>query len=200
MINSPVIYKTYRKAFTTDECRRIENSARSFEKKSGTILYDTSDDDGVEDLELRKSDILFFGEKWIFEKVQEIVLRANHEAKWNLSVTNMEPLQFAEYAAGGYYDWHFDALGEPYGAESKFPGTVRKLSMSVLVNDPKEYEGGEFEINAGYQHNEPVSKFVELEKPGDVVVFPSLVPHRVRPVTNGVRKSLVCWVLGPPFV
>jgi predicted 2-oxoglutarate/Fe(II)-dependent dioxygenase YbiX len=30
-------------------------------------------------------------------------------------------------------------------------------------------------------------------------VFPSYIWHRVRPVTKGVRRSLVAWNLGKPF-
>lgn len=32
-----------------------------------------------------------------------------------------------------------------------------------------------------------------------VTFFPSYVMHRVKPVTEGVRYSLVCWVSGPSF-
>ena len=31
---------------------------------------------------------------------------------------------------------------------------------------------------------------------GDIVFFDSRMPHRVTPITSGVRKSLVCWVMG----
>ena len=34
---------------------------------------------------------------------------------------------------------------------------------------------------------------------GDVVVFPSIIPHRVRPIKSGKRYSLVGWYGGPPF-
>ena len=34
---------------------------------------------------------------------------------------------------------------------------------------------------------------------GSLVVFPSFVWHRVKPVTSGTRYSLVIWNLGRPF-
>ena len=34
---------------------------------------------------------------------------------------------------------------------------------------------------------------------GTVIAFPSYQLHRVTPVTAGIRKSLVAWVLGPDF-
>jgi len=36
-------------------------------------------------------------------------------------------------------------------------------------------------------------------KKGDIIVFPSFMVHRVKPVTKGTRKSIVIWVLGPKF-
>lgn len=34
---------------------------------------------------------------------------------------------------------------------------------------------------------------------GSVIIFPSYVWHRVKPVTRGKRYSLVVWNLGHPF-
>ena len=34
---------------------------------------------------------------------------------------------------------------------------------------------------------------------GSIIVFPSHLWHRVRPVTSGTRYSLVTWNLGKPF-
>ena len=47
-----------------------------------------------------------------------------------------------------------------------------------------------------------LSKSVRLKfklKKGGIVVFPSFVWHRVKPVTKGIRYSLVVWILGQPF-
>ena len=33
-----------------------------------------------------------------------------------------------------------------------------------------------------------------------MIVFPSFVWHRVKPVTKGLRYSLVAWNLGQPYV
>jgi predicted 2-oxoglutarate/Fe(II)-dependent dioxygenase YbiX len=39
----------------------------------------------------------------------------------------------------------------------------------------------------------------EILPKGSIVVFPSHVWHRVKPITSGERKSLVIWNLGKPF-
>jgi PKHD-type hydroxylase len=42
-------------------------------------------------------------------------------------------------------------------------------------------------------------KCEEIRERGSIVVFPSHVWHRVKPVTKGTRYSLVIWNLGYPF-
>jgi PKHD-type hydroxylase len=68
--------------------------------------------------------------------------------------------------------------------------TVRKLSMTVLLNDPKEFEGGNLEI---------AGKDLLPMKQGHAAIFASFLQHRVTPVTKGVRRSLVMWFGGEPF-
>jgi PKHD-type hydroxylase len=66
---------------------------------------------------------------------------------------------------------------------------MRKLSLVLLLND--EFEGGDFELLW------PGNK-IPLKK-GRVILFPSILMHRVKPVTKGTRKSLVAWMQGPNF-
>ena len=70
---------------------------------------------------------------------------------------------------------------------------IRKLSLSIQLTDPKEYEGGEL-----YLHENEEGK--EMKKgQGDLVLFPSYILHEVKPVTKGERNSLVTWVTGKQF-
>jgi len=39
----------------------------------------------------------------------------------------------------------------------------------------------------------------EILSKGSIIVFPSFLWHRVKPVTKGTRYSLVVWNLGYPF-
>ena len=81
----------------------------------------------------------------------------------------------------------------------------RKLSVTCQLSDSSEYEGGELEFD--YRNYSPnkrdelthVMKAKPALKKGSIVVFPSFVWHRVRPVTKGTRYSLVVWNLGYPF-
>ncbi|MGB0178111.1 MAG: 2OG-Fe(II) oxygenase, partial [Owenweeksia sp.] len=82
-------------------------------------------------------------------------------------------------------DWHMD-----FGA-----GEIshRKLSMTVQLSDPADYEGGDLE----FMINQKVVTAPRTR--GTVIVFPSFILHRVTPVTKGVRHSVVGWVSGTPF-
>ena len=63
--------------------------------------------------------------------------------------------------------------------------------MSILLNDPSEFEGGDFEILSE-------GKITKL-KQGHGIAFASFINHRVQKVTRGVRQSLVVWFGGKPF-
>jgi PKHD-type hydroxylase len=69
------------------------------------------------------------------------------------------------------------------------------MSIVIQLTDPSEYEGGDFEIDSQY----PQLPKEEIREKGSVLVFPSFIPHRVTPVTKGVRRSLVSWIEGPKF-
>jgi len=84
-------------------------------------------------------------------------------------------------------DWHMD-LANPY------PYNERKLSFSLMMNDPSEYEGGQLEIWIDS------NKTIKIPKTqGGLVIFPSFMPHRVTAITKGVRKSIVGFICGRPF-
>jgi len=122
---------------------------------------------------------------WIFEKLRSAIVQANN-SHFNFHLSSLEEgLQFTRYEAPSqHYTWHVDR-GKGM--------SVRKLSLSVQLSGPEEYEGGDLELSFG-EH--PV---VAPKQKGIVALFPSYVVHRVAPVTKGTRYSLVCWVSGPPF-
>ena len=113
-------------------------------------------------------------------------LEANREL-WDFNLHSIiDDIQYTEYyEGGGHYDWHVD-IG---------PNSInhRKVSITVQLSDPSEYEGGEFEIWSG-------GEFRRLPKrKGDVILFPSFLLHRITPITKGIRKSLVLWVGGGAY-
>ena len=122
---------------------------------------------------------------WIFERLTGAILQTN--AQWfRFDLTGLyQGLQFTKYEAPTqHYTWHQDS-GPTCG--------IRKLSMSLQLSDPDDYEGGDLEFMIGAEPG----KFER--KRGLMAFFPSWTLHRVTPVTKGTRYSLVAWVSGPPF-
>ena len=125
---------------------------------------------------------------------------ANKQAGWKYNIKGLTECQLTRYTKDGFYTWHKDALGSHNevfdGSNSNNEnvyGYARKLSMTVVLNS--DFEGGEFQIG-GLQKDQQVPPLKE----GSIIVFPSFIDHRIKPVTKGVRYSLVAWFLGPPFV
>jgi PKHD-type hydroxylase len=112
---------------------------------------------------------------------------ANNQAGWGYSITTQESVQIGRYKSvdEGYYDWHIDAAIPKDGVQ-------RKLSISILLSDPSEFEGGELQFKG-------IEDQKLLTKQGSIVVFPSFIEHTVTPVTKGDRYSAVTWAHGPSF-
>ena len=108
----------------------------------------------------------------------------NHFGFEGMQIT--EQAQYTEYPKGGFYEWHVDNDL----VMTRMP-PVRKISMTLLLSDPKDFEGGELELIDD-------KKRPNLKR-GHALFFASFVRHRVKPVTKGNRKSLVMWFGGPPL-
>ena len=157
----------------------------------------------------RKSDIVWLNDRWIYKEVHPYIHEANRNAGWNFDWDWSESCQFTKYGVGQYYGWHCDSWIQPYQRKQNEDGTypldhgkIRKLSVTVTLTDPKEYKGGELEFDL--RNEDPDKKpnlrtCTEILPKGSLVVFPSFVWHRVKPVTKGERNSLVIWNLGYPF-
>lgn len=160
---------------------------------NNTIMLDAKvgGEDGLENnSEVRVTDINWFNNEddtaQIYETLFHLVKHVNDtHYHWNLQF--LETIQCGVYNVGGHYRLHTDT-----GLHST-KGHNRKLSFSIVLDS--EYEGGELEIPGC--PGQPDS--FKLER-NQAVFFPSSMPHCVKPVTAGVRRSLVGWVRGPNFV
>lgn len=139
--------------------------------------------------ELRKSSVMFIEDTkendWIYNKLASLAINCNNERfAFDLLGFHQE-LQLTKYSEGNFFDWHLD-----FGAGEI---SARKLSMTIQLSDPKEYEGGDLQFMIN-------KKVVNAPRErGTIVIFPSFIMHRVTPITKGTRQSIVGWVSGPPF-
>ena len=150
---------------------------------------------------IRRCDVKFhkrnFNNGWIFDRVNNIILSINAQF-YGFDLNGYDAFQYTVYNSDeqGTYDWHMDSC---LGTESLMPDMIqpRKLTMTLMLNDPDEdFDGGEFEVNLG---SDIEAKPITIKR-GRALFFPSWMIHRVKPVTRGVRKSLVVWVVGPKFI
>jgi len=125
--------------------------------------------------------------RWIYQRVTEKINYVNQNF-FNFDLVYTEPFQFTEYDENykGFYKKHLDIFPNP-----NQPNNHRKLSFSIQLSDPCKYEGGELAIYSG---ENPI---IANKKMGCINFFPSFYLHEVRPVTKGLRYSLVGWVGGP---
>jgi len=157
----------------------------------------------------RKSNVVWMNDPWIYKEIQPYVHQANKNAGWNFDWDWTEDCQFTKYDIGQYYGWHTDQFNSPNKSDDpNRKGKVRKLSMTISLNDATEYDGGQLEFD--FKNESPDEWADDTRKNtraichqiapvGSVVVFPSFVWHRVTPVTRGTRFSLVAWSWGQPY-
>lgn len=123
---------------------------------------------------------------WFEGAFKHTVDEGNKVCKWEYHITGKEDIQFAEYGTNQHYHWHTDTFTLAGGP------TDRKLTAVCLLNDPSEFEGGEFQVRLYNDYTAPLVK-------GSIIAFPSILEHRVTPVLSGVRYSATMWFNGPRF-
>lgn len=184
---STVTFVPWANAFTPDELDRIERYGDGLGLLQGGLAKDLETDKRDQ---IRSSRIAWFEgvaeNKWIYDRIQQIAMLIN-AMSYRFDLTGFsERMQYSVYedTQQGHYDWHVDQ--GPIGIR-------RKLSLTVQLSDPSQYEGGDLQLYAGNLiQNAPRDR-------GMLIAFPSYVLHRVAPVTAGTRKSLVIWITGPQF-
>jgi PKHD-type hydroxylase len=173
-------------AFTKKECEQIVEMGKHTTQQKGYIGNANA---GLTlDTSIRKSDIAWIlvnsDTHWIYRRLTDILNELNSKYfKFDLfGIT--EPLQFTSYEDDGHYVKHIDKT---------FNNSVRKLSVSIQLTDPSEYENGDLALHSS-------SQSIKMSRTqGTLIAFPSYVLHEVTPVTKGRRNSLVAWVSGPPY-
>ncbi len=175
----------FENGFNKEELNKIE-------KDTAKLPLHTASTFGGDNTDTRSSRIKWVPQNtqwwWLYEKLANYAVEANNI--WNFDLVTMpEQIQYTEYLASndGKYEWHQD-IGPGMGS-------LRKVSITVQLSEPNEYEGGDLELYLGGSFEKPnIEK--SPRKAGCVFIFPSYLMHRVAPVTKGTRKSFVLWLGG----
>jgi PKHD-type hydroxylase len=167
-------------------CQRAIAMARQFKPSKGRV--GSSD---VQRGEIRRSQTWFFDPapetEFIFTPLRQALKMVNEQG-FRFDVLDFSlGCQIAHYSASeqGHYDWHID-LGT-----GKF--SRRKISLSVQLSDAATYQGGDVEFHLSGLDGQ------KMRQQGTLIAFASFHEHRVKPVTQGERYSLVAWIDGPPY-
>ena len=192
------MFYVFPRVVNADVCEQIvKDCKKNILEKAVVSNFDKSPRN---DPEIRKTSIHFITDK--DNKINELAwgfLREANKIQFNYDLKYFQPIQFAEYKDGDFYGWHQDASGIDPNNET------RKLSLTLGLSNPDNFEGGELQFynggksidNMGEITGEQIEKDIQAQ--GTVVIFDSRDWHRVKPVTKGVRHSIVCWTVGPNF-
>ena len=203
-MNLKYYYWYFQSAIPEKICDDIVKYALSQEEVEG-VTGGIEPGTDSKDKQVRNSDLVWLNERWIYNEIHPFINMANKNAGWNFDWDWSETLQFTKYKTNQHYNWHQDAWDSPYTDEhshSNYKGKIRKLSISVILSNENDYEGGDFQFDYRHKYKDD-KKLVDTVKgirpKGSVLVFPSYLWHKVTPVTSGTRYSLVNWVLGNPY-
>ena len=176
-------------ALTPDECKQVIEAGEGKITKRASIRTRDNDES------YRRSNISWLGENdvpWLYEKLEYIAQQLNGQFyQFDLSGFD-EDFQYTVYNSEdeGFYDWHCDSFSSvENNIDLRRP---RKFSLTIQLDKPEDYEGGDLLINPGREQTAPKGL-------GTCVAFPSFMLHKVTPVTKGIRRSLVVWITGPQF-
>jgi len=141
--------------------------------------------DGVVDLAIRDvNKIQITHELGIGATLSGMGMNINQRA-WKFDITHSNQAEYLKYDINGHYESHVDTFCLPGANET------RKLTVLAFLND--DFEGGKLYLENGHERTYPP------QEKGTVLVFPSFMNHGVEPVTNGIRRSIVTWLVGPWF-
>lgn len=178
----------YSGGFSNDELDELDKYLETLALRAATVGNSV----GPAPKNSRISEVSFFQPEdlpWFSVRMHELIDKINKD-RFKVNIDHIgEGFQYTEYHAkdDGHYTWHVDT-------HDTFTKTTRKLSMILALNDHEDYKGGIFK-----ERLNGTVKSWKLNR-GDVLVIPSYALHKVTKVTEGTRKSIICWISGPQYI
>ena len=180
-------------AFSEEELILIEEYCDKFERIDGGV----GGGGGINSI--RKSKVKFFEKHehseliFLFNKLNNAIWNLNGQY-YNFDLNGYSFIQYTTYNGEelSEYGYHIDMHTGIGNTDDNVD--TRKLSLSLILSDSKSYGGGEFKMMLSEIGENEIE-----QKRGRIILFPSFFLHKVCPVTNGIRKSIVAWVEGPKF-
>lgn len=179
--DSAVLYWHFSNSVPEDACKRLINSIEQLDSEAAKI----GGNNGVVNTKIRDvKKVQLPAWAGLGAQMSGMGIFANQQA-WKFDVTHANQCDYLIYDVEGHYHAHTDTFMDPTQAE------CRKLTVLAFLND--DFEGGRLFLQNGSERIYPP------QGAGTVLVFPSFMLHGVEPVTKGVRRSVVTWLVGPWF-
>lgn len=184
------------KWMTNDKPKSCPDSNNHFkyQKESDPLYY--QEHNAFNDEEIKRIINCEKNDPWLLERLYHYMNKANDKG-WHYSIDG-EQIQLHNYKPGNQYMWHRDGIvghnSVIKNLADPLHNLTRKISMTILLNEPSEFTGGKFQIK---KHD--IEDFTIDMKKGTVVVFPAWLGHRVTPIKTGERHSLPVFFYGRPF-
>lgn len=164
-------YKIYENVFTNEFVEELLEYARTNRFQDGMVGQRVDPKQKIrKDLFIGNDKLITEIDNLVYDKIYEDV-----KNEFDSDIKFRERWKFGWYKSddGGYYNVHRDDI-----IATKY----RKMSMTVALSNPEDYDGGEFYLP-------DLKKEFKLKK-GSAIVFRSSVLHGVKPVTRGERYVL----------
>jgi len=182
--NKSIDYWSIPDVFTSETCNHLIEVLDKEDKRKAAIVGE----DGVAeviDTEIRNVSKIQLP---VFKGPGATLLGAGlfiNSQAWNFNLKMGDQVDYLVYEPDGHYVSHVDCKNDPSQE------LCRKITVLAFLND--DFEGGKFYIEVSSKRHYPP------QKKGSVLAFPSYIIHGVEPVTKGVRRSIVAWLVGPYF-
>lgn len=190
------------------ECERLVAYFQAGEKESGKLRDNArgikTQPDAPSPEVIRNNTVCWLDQSeetaWIYDKVSELISKLNDQ-KYHFAIDSLQKIQLTEYSAvnhqaGQFYKSHIDSC------IAGWVDSQRKLSMTVQLTPPDEYEGGDLLLFGDkndmiLERPNFLKNIQQRREYGAAIIFPSFLEHEITPVTKGTRHSLVAWMQGP---
>lgn len=142
----------------------------------------------------RKCNSVYFKKDDLYNELYERICIVHKKANESYFKLDLESLDFmvAQYEEGDVaFEWHTD---DPLFSSEGIYWSGRKLTSVFQLSMSSNYSGGDLEIELARNQTKTSNR-----NKGNCIIFPSFLPHRVTPITSGIRYSLVVWSKGPPW-
>lgn len=173
----------------------LEKDCDDFLKSCETMNFFASkitNDDKIQEKknDRRKAKLCALNAKHLFARViWSYMLEFNYHFK--LSLSGYEPPQLTKYdEVDDHYCWHKDVDHADDKAKH------RKLSAVLQLSKSENYKGSELKLFSGSLGEEDLP----IGEQGDIIVFRSEEWHKVTPLIDGTRYSIVMWAIGDRLI